>query len=259
MPAKIIYNGSTIASLEPGQIATVGAKETVMPSDIVVDMSRMKGGSYDEGVEAGRQAEHDAFWDAYQQNGSRTNYGSAFGGIGWNDTSFAPKYDMQPINAGSMFANSIIIDLPSALEKAGVTLDFSKATTATQAFLDAKAKHIGVVDMSSCGYLNYLFAYAVNLETIDKVVFSNNLKSIVYAFEGCTSLKNISFDGIIPISISFAQSSLLTTASVQSIIDHLKDLTGATAQTLTLHATVAGNMTAEQKAAITAKNWTLVY
>jgi endonuclease I len=47
--------------------------------------------------------------------------------------------------------------------------------------------------------------------------------------------------------------------SVQSIVDALKDLTGATAQTLTFHADVGGKLTDAQKATITAKNWTLVY
>jgi hypothetical protein len=46
---------------------------------------------------------------------------------------------------------------------------------------------------------------------------------------------------------------------MQSIIDHLKDLTGQTPQKLTFHATAGGKLTDVQKAAITAKNWTLVY
>ena len=33
---------------------------------------------YQSGVEAGRKAEYDAFWDAYQQNGTKTNYSYAF-------------------------------------------------------------------------------------------------------------------------------------------------------------------------------------
>jgi hypothetical protein len=76
---------------------------------------------------------------------------------------------------------------------------------------------------------------------------------------GCMRLENITVEGTIGKSIAFAQSSLLTTASVNSIINALKDLTGAAAQTLTLHADVGARLTEAQKAAITAKNWTLVY
>ena len=74
------------------------------------------------------------------------------------------------------------------------------------------------------------------------------------------SLKEVRFvETSIPLSISFNYSSQLSTETVQSIIDGLADLTGSTAQTLTLHATVGGKLTDEQKATITAKNWNLVY
>ena len=58
-------------------------------------------------------------------------------------------------------------------------------------------------------------------------------------------------------SIGLEGSEKLSDATVQSVIDGLADLTGATAQTLTLHATVKGKLTDAQVAAITAKNWTL--
>jgi hypothetical protein len=212
-----------------------------------------------EGIEEGKQAEHDAFWDSYQQNGNRRDYRYAFGGSGWADNAFTPKYNMQPNMATNMFANADITDLPAALERAGVTLDFSNTSNMQQVFLDSKLKHLGVVDLSYSPYCTYVFAYTPNLETIDEIIFSEKNVSIASAFESCTALKNIKCSGVIRLSISLAQSSQLTNESVQSIIDHLKDLTGATAQTLTFHATVGGNMTAEQKAAITAKNWQLVY
>ena len=78
-------------------------------------------------------------------------------------------------------------------------------------------------------------------------------------FTGCVALEEIRIVGQIDVSVSFADSGLLSDESIQSIIDALADRTGATALTLTLHATVGGKLTAEQKAAITAKNWTLVY
>ena len=79
------------------------------------------------------------------------------------------------------------------------------------------------------------------------------------AFNGCSKLQNITFEGTIPISISFSSCSALSDISIENIITTLKDLTGQTAQTLTLHNTVGSKLTDEQKAIITAKNWELVY
>ena len=74
------------------------------------------------------------------------------------------------------------------------------------------------------------------------------------------SLVNVRFvANTIKLSIAFAQSDNLSTETIQSIIDGLADLTGGTAQTLTLHSTVGSKLTDTQKATITAKNWTLVY
>lgn len=89
-----------------------------------------------------------------------------------------------------------------------------------------------------------------------------NFKGVTYArstFEGCTALEEIRIVGTINLSVSFANSALLSDLSTQSVIGGLADLTGQAAKTLTLHATVGNKLTAAQKATITAKNWALVY
>ena len=65
--------------------------------------------------------------------------------------------------------------------------------------------------------------------------------------------------GTIMASISFSYCSKLNDTSIQSIVDGLADLTGGTAQTLTLHATTGAKLTDAQKTAISAKNWTVTY
>lgn len=83
---------------------------------------------------------------------------------------------------------------------------------------------------------------------------SNNM------WQGCRALEEIRFvPKTIGAKLTFQNSSKLSAASIQSIIDGLADLTGQTGQTLTLHADVGGKLTDEQKAAATAKNWNLVY
>ena len=106
------------------------------------------------------------------------------------------------------------------------------------------------------------FDYCTALETIDglPIDFSSITDVLSYPFYCCTALVDVRFvANSIKKSITIAQSDKLSTDTIQSIIDGLVDLTGGTAQTLTLHATVGGKLTDEQKATITAKNWELVY
>lgn len=87
-----------------------------------------------------------------------------------------------------------------------------------------------------------------------------NCTNVQRAFEYCARLETVRFTpGSIQISLGFAQSAMLSDETIQSIIDGLADMTGGTAQTLTLHADVGAKLTEEQKAAVAAKNWTLAY
>ena len=103
--------------------------------------------------------------------------------------------------------------------------------------------------------------YCTALEEIDGMPLNLSVATnITNMFMGCSNLKEVRFvANTISKSISFASSPNLSTDTIQSIIDGLADLTDGTAQTLTLHATVGGKLTDEQKATITAKNWELVY
>jgi hypothetical protein len=128
-------------------------------------------------------------------------------------------------------------------------------------FYSAWITHIPVISAVSAISRGLIETFAHSrVETIDKlIVRDDGTTKFSNTFTLCTFLKNITFEGVIGNSVSFSDSDKLTNASVDSIIDHLKDLTGATEQTLTFHKDVGANMTEEQKAAITAKNWTLVY
>ena len=104
-----------------------------------------------------------------------------------------------------------------------------------------------------------MFQWSARIIEIGEMDISN-ATNVTGMFGSCSDLERISFvQGCLKISISFANSGKLNDASIQSIIDGLADLTGKTAQTLTLHATVGGKLTQEQKDAVSAKNWTLVY
>lgn len=189
------------------------------------------GESFSYGVQNGKQVAYDEFWDAFQDNGTKTNYVNAFSGSGWKDTNYNPKYPITATNhAGGIFTYC------SNITSTKVPIIIDNIAANTMVFFSCSA-----------------------LKTIPSLKVTDQVKSYSDWFYNCKALEEINFteDSVIKANISFAYSPLLTTASVDSIINALKDLTGATAQTLTLHATVKGNLTQAQKDAIAAKNWTL--
>lgn len=215
------------------QIAVEGGTAVRLPTagkycdrDIVVTAAA---GGYDTGYADGKQAEHDRFWDAYQQNGNKTNYDQAFAYGHWNDDTYDPKYDIvcgAGVSTRQAFYNGRMTSTKVPIRV--------KNTTLNSTFAGSTIKTI------------------VLLELVGVTGYNN-------PFSSCAALENITIAGSIDVSVSLSASPLLTQPSVQSIIDHLKDLTGQTAQTLTLHADVGARLTDAQKATVTAKNWTLVY
>lgn len=211
------------------------------------------------GIEEGKQAEYDAFWDAYQDYGNRKDYQNGFSGKGWNTKTFKPKHHITVTNGYMMFRyNSAEVDLVQLFEQLGVVFDDSRNTNPAYMYFGSGFTRIGTVTLSEKS-TGDMFNGCNNLVTIDKIISKASTTYTNSNFLDCPKLENVTFEGVIGKSINFADSPLLTNASVQSIIDCLKDLTGATAQTLTLHADVGAKLTDEQKATITAKNWTLVY
>lgn len=118
------------------------------------------------------------------------------------------------------------------------------------------------IDTQKCTNFNYAFSGLVALETVDGMPlnFSANAQATLNLFTNDRALKDFRVvKETIYKNFNIQHCSLLSTDTIQSIIDGLADLTGGTAQTLTLHATVGAKLTDTQKATITAKNWTLVY
>lgn len=211
------------------------------------------GGDYDQGYEDGKQAEYDIFWDNYQNNGQKTVYRYAFA-YNWTNDIFNPKYDIKPTSANYMFYESQISTLADC-EK----IDLSNCTEMEYFARFSIIKDFPPLDLSKATKkLSYSFSTCYNLESLTL----NNVQSsctFVNTFALSKKLKELRITGTIGQSIGLPDSLLLSNESVQSVIDSLADLTGATTQTLTLHADVGAKLTDEQKATITAKNWTLVY
>lgn len=129
----------------------------------------------------------------------------------------------------------------------------------TQTF---RASSVEVVDFTetSCklsGDISYTFFQADNLVSILGELDLSACTNFNYSFF-CGKLRDVQVKpNSIYLSIRFL-SAYLTEKSRQSIIDGLADLTDSEPQTITLNG-VGKLLTDEQKAQITAKNWTLAY
>lgn len=126
---------------------------------------------------------------------------------------------------------------------------FSFCSALKTAYLP-KIRRIGNQFFYSCRALEEL-----TLGCAEVPMVQINATSLQY----CNALVRFNLVGAVETSFSLAQSALLDDVSIQNIVDSLADLSGKTAQTLTLHGDVGAKLTDEQKATITAKNWTLVY
>lgn len=191
----------------------------------------------------GKQAEYDKFWDEFQQNGKRNNYGYGIGGLGWTVDNFKPKYDMKNLlNATFMFCNSgIRASLSDILDECGVEWSLTGCTNITYCFRTSQFTELPTVDGSSATSWGYLFADMTYLKTIQKLVFPSSTTTNTFsnAFYRTSALENINeIEGTIKSNIDFSACPL-STASIVNIIEHLVN---SSTVTLTLKATAKNNM-----------------
>lgn len=223
------------------------------PQDFVGQVAQLGEKRFDDG----QQAAYDAFWDTFQQNGSRTHYRYGFSGHGWTEALFHPKYDIIPTgNATGMFYDAKIAgDLVELMD--GKTLDFSRVTAADSMFANAvNITRLGLLDFSGVASPLQLFQFCGSLKTVDCLRF-NSIGS--NCFHNCNKLENIVLDGTI--STSGVDVHWSTKLSRDSIISFVNALSASTSGlTITLSLTAVNNaFTAEEWNALAAtkSNWTI--
>ena len=204
-------------------------------NQIETALTNKVGGDFD----AGYKAFYDEFWDNYQENGNKINYNNAFANLAWNDTTFKPKYDVRPVAATRIFSECGVTNMKTALQKAGVVLDFSKTTTMTF-IIESSTCAITVLpelNFTSMGHLKYLFNNATKIQSIDKIILKSDgsQEFSSTSFNQMVSLTEIRFEGVIGKTVTFQHSKLLSKASIESIISCLS--TTSSGQTLTLNKT----------------------
>lgn len=183
------------------------------------------------------------------------------------------------INARETFANWIMSPIPVVEE---ITVNAPNITEADRTFWQSWGVEKIILNLSDkCQKLTITFTYARDvkeivlnfptqnitsysqtfslcsaLEKIVGVLDFSSTTNVNMMFNGCPNLKDVTFEpNTLSISISLAQSSKLTSESIQSVIDGLATVT--TAQTLTLHADVKARLTQTQLDTISGKNWNL--
>ena len=179
--------------------------------------SEGKAEGFDSGYEAGQKSEYDRFWDIYQDNGNRIEYDHAFGGKGWDDETFNPKYDLgknRIERSYMMFARTGIKDLSKHCPSLEVVYN-------QYMFYQSNiVEHIGELRLDY-GECYGTFSTCSDLKTIDKLVLLRNNTKFNATFNGCSSLENIVIEGVVSNDIDFTPCSKLTKASITSILNAL--------------------------------------
>lgn len=119
-----------------------------------------------------------------------------------------------------------------------------------------------IIDFSECDLvlssqaMQNTFRSCSKLKEIKGTLDVSKPSSFVTPFNNCTALEEVRFlEENIFKSISFSNCSLLSDASIQSIIEGLGIVEEA--QTITFHVNIKDKLTETQIAQITSKNWTL--
>jgi hypothetical protein len=194
---------------------------------------------YEVGYEQGRKAEYDAFWEAIQNNGQRTNYMYAF--AQWNAEYIRPKYKVVPTES----VKNIFFKSYGVKKIESQYFDLSQVPRGTSDSASMAFSFYGcneLVEIEDIGLspsYNYAYAFeARSLRKIAKITVDAETK-MQNAFDYCYALEDITFGGEIGDSMNLKWSTKLTRASIESIINHLSDST--TGKTLTLSKTAVLN------------------
>lgn len=235
--------------------AKLGTSGTINPQDFESKVDAV--------FEAGKKSEYDAFWDAYQSNGTRKNYHSAFAGDGWKQANFKPKYTIRPSEARNMFYQSPLTDLTLTHK-----LDFSEVTALSDFIARSSVTKVPAINLSKAIDSLYVFENAFELMTVENLIFparpfTVNISGMFYR---CNALENITITGTIQnTGFDLHWSTKLTVESLTSILTALsKDSSVAAGKSITFPTAAQAKIQADTTAkgqydAAIAAGWTIAF
>ncbi len=196
---------------------------------------------YDEVYEAGKFAERSNMWGKLTNYGQPKDYSKNNNSIGYfsssyTDNTFKPVYNITPTDANVLFQGCAVTDLETKLNECGVTLDMSQCKGAYRCFHSSSITVIPELDMRNC--TNFFQAFnSSKIVTIRKLILGNTLVSRNWntPFYTAKALKNIEIEGTI-FHDTTIPSTVLTKASIISVINALSSETTDTTLTLLLSA-----------------------
>jgi hypothetical protein len=174
---------------------------------------------YQDGLAAGKQAQYDAFWDAFQNYGNKRYYYYAFAcqqtdNEAWATDAYNPKYPIiADCNAGepSPYATQSIFHYSSRLKDVKVPITLKNGAA------------------NNCFYRCYVLKTIPSL-TLENITGFNN------TFAGCGELETLIVHGTIGADIDIHWSTKLTRESIDSIVNALSTETSGLTCTLSLDA-----------------------
>ncbi len=211
---KVITDDQNYKNIAEAIRLKTGNTDTFLPAQIPDGIDAV--------FEAGKKSEYDAFWDSWQENGSRRDYASGFSGTGWKDNIFYPKYDIKPYQIANMFWRTRMeIDLAKRLEDCKIALDLSVCgPDATTMFFDMRFTRLPALDFSRCTKLNDVIGTAPNLVTVDSITINENA-TVNRLCANCAALQNIQVLGTI------GNSGIDLTASIKLSLDSIVSFVNA--------------------------------
>ena len=199
--------------------------------------------------DAAAQKAYDDFWDAFQENGSRTDYFAAFSGKAWTDSIFKPKYDIVVDVANTYSGTAFefmhqnkLTDVIKLLNDQNVSISFKNigdtkniirllydcSEMTTFPILDFRSVTSGKLDwihVAAMGKLHTIGKFYFP-ETTDVTLASGFMNSI-------RNLKNITFCNTCKTTVWFKDNPL-SADSVKSLLDHLDTADSDSERTVTI-------------------------
>lgn len=218
--------------------------------------------------EAGKKAEHNRFWDFWQNNGKRRVYDYAFYGLDLKD--FYPKHDLVLQQANWFMRDAVCstgkLDLAERLKECGVTLDTSTATDLAYFLYQAEISRVPQLDFRNKPTGTVYVMFGGHIEVIDKIMLPADGMHLYGVFRYCTALREVQIEGQINphangIAFQLGDSPNLSHDTIMSFVNALADMSGDTSDTqfvAKFGSTNLAKLTEDEKAIMDAKGWIYV-